>query len=181
MNSALLRKSLFVLCLIGGMAVTIISCSKKDDAVVKSRELTFTFGTFPIKEYTCDQSFTKDNVTLTLESSYGHEEDCAHDAENCNFSSQDDKLAIGVGRAVFDVSKLGKLKKATVRLTDYCGVDCAKVILLDKNGETIAIQGNTIYIDPESITFESNLENVHSIAVSGCECHIESLTINYES
>ena len=182
MSSVLSKKTLLALCLIVGMATLLtVSCSKKDDTAVQARELTLTFGSFTVAEYTCDQSFTKDNITLSFEPSYGHEEDCAYDADYCNFGSMNGKLAIGVGRAVFDVSKLGNIKKVTVRLTDYCGSDCAKVILLDKNGQTIAIQGNATYIESESITFDSNLENVHSIAVSGCECHIESLTINYES
>lgn len=182
MSSNFLHKTFHLLSVLVVLSLFVISCDDDEENTgVTAREVTLTFDSFSVAEYTCDQSFTKDNITLSFEPSYGHEEDCANDADYCNFGAMNGKLAIGVGRVLFDVSKLGNLKKVTVRLTDYCGVNCAKVILLDERGETIAIQGNTTYIDPESITFDNNLDNVHSVAVSGCECHIESLTINYES
>lgn len=182
MNTHILRKTLLAMCLISGLMFVFNGCTDdEEDGTTTPEEVTLTFGSFSIAEHTCGESFTKDNITLTFEPSYGHEEDCANDADYCNIGFMNDKLMIGVGRAIFDISKLGDLKKVTVTLTDYCGVDCAKVILLDKDGETIAMKGNTIYTKPESFIFDSNLDNVHSVAVSGCECHIETLTVNYES
>lgn len=178
MNSVLLKKSLIGLCLIGIIAMSIISCSKKDDAVVKSRELTLTFDSFTIVENTCDQSFTKDNITFSLESSYGHEGDCATTLEGCAFENDPDGMWIGYGRAVFDVSKLGALQRISVGIVDY---GHTQIVLYDRQGEPIATKENTESSELETITFDSNLDNVYSFSVSSCECLVKGITINYES
>lgn len=180
MNSHYLRGTLFTLSTIAMIIILIVSCDKKDDDISEPKEFTLDFSKFTIIEDACDKSYTQDNVTLTLMSSYMQEGDCGYSSEDCLFETDNNRLWIGIGRAVLDVSKLGHIEKITVTIKDYCGTECSKVILLDKDGQTILIKGNTKIAELETITFDTNLDDVYSIAVSGCECLVDDVTIDYK-
>lgn len=177
MNSHYLRSTLFTLSTIAMIMILIVSCDKKDDDISEPKEFTLDFSKFTIIEDACDKSYTQDNVTLTLMSSYMQEGDCAYYAEDCAFETDNDNLWIAWGRAVLDVSKLGTIQKISVTIVDY---GHTQIVLYDAQGERIAVKENTVSSEPETITFDTNLDNVYSIAVSGCECLVDDVTIDYK-
>nr|WP_321485611.1 hypothetical protein [uncultured Draconibacterium sp.] len=186
MNTHILRKTLLAMCLISGLMFVFNGCSD-DEEETKTQVTALTFEDLDIKEAECGQHFTRDNMALTLESSYGHEGECGSSSQACcflneiepveDFNIERGSLWICTGRLVVDLTQLGTIEKISVTLGDW---GHNRVALYDSESNQIAFKENTDVATMETLIFDTQLDNVHSVVVSGCEGLVKNITIEHQ-
>jgi hypothetical protein len=101
-------------------------------------------------------------------------EDCI--TGSCAFGQDNSGIWLYPARIVFDLSKLSGISKITISGIDDCRENCTKAFIYGQNDSLIHSISNS-EAGAFLFSFDSDIKNVKSIAISSCEAVVSNIII----
>jgi hypothetical protein len=155
--------------------VSIVGCTQHKSLQKTTTEpnlLPIEIALTKIKTIKKDIPFLYKNISIKYVKTIA--EDCT--IGSCYFGQDNKGIWLYPARIVFDLSKLSGISKITISGIDDCREDCTKAFAYGQNDSLIHSASNS-ETGAFLLSFDSDVKNVKSIAISSCEALVTNIII----